>query len=174
VLKTSPFLYGTKTWIVNDHCYINSHECAYEIAFPSLPHHRHLLTDAVTSQSNNKHGASGIQLCYINTHRILRLENRPESAMCSLPALCVYCDGNFPSCVYLNPIFPQVALTKSFAAQFQDPSLRRFNLIALDLRGHGETGGLAGPEYDQEDSANDVLKFMVGLNFTEVRHLIYA
>jgi len=44
--------------------------------------------------------------------------------------------------------------------QFSDPQLRRFNLIAVDARGHGDTTGEIGEYYDQVEAAEDVVKFM--------------
>ncbi len=45
--------------------------------------------------------------------------------------------------------------------QFGDANIRRFNLVTLDLRGHGETGGKAPKKYGQEAAAEDIAKFMV-------------
>jgi hypothetical protein len=50
------------------------------------------------------------------------------------------------------------------SAQFSDYALRKFNLVALDLRAHGETGGQVPKDYDQVDAAKDISKFMVRLS----------
>jgi pimeloyl-ACP methyl ester carboxylesterase len=48
-----------------------------------------------------------------------------------------------------------------YTAQFGDPSIRRFNLVAVDLRSHGETSGPVPEGYDQEMATKDVIAFMV-------------
>lgn len=45
--------------------------------------------------------------------------------------------------------------------QFADRELRRFNLVALDLRCHAQTIGKAGKAYGREVAARDVALFMV-------------
>ena len=45
--------------------------------------------------------------------------------------------------------------------QFADPSLRRFNLVAVDLLCHGDTTGLVPNDYDQKMAAADIVAFMV-------------
>jgi hypothetical protein len=52
----------------------------------------------------------------------------------------------------------------SYIVQFQDPSVRRFNLIGLDFRGQGKTGGPIGPDWNQKDATNDVIMFMVSFS----------
>lgn len=48
-----------------------------------------------------------------------------------------------------------------YLAQFSDPQLRRFNLIAIDSRGHGETSGSVASYWRRADAADDVAAFMV-------------
>lgn len=49
-------------------------------------------------------------------------------------------------------------------AQFSDARLRRFNMIAVDSRVHGETGGIAGPGWGRQAAAADLHSFMVILH----------
>jgi hypothetical protein len=51
--------------------------------------------------------------------------------------------------------------TSSRTAQFGDAQLRRFNLVAIDSRAHGETTGKVGKTYSQVTAAEDVAKIMV-------------
>ncbi|TFK39242.1 Alpha/Beta hydrolase protein [Crucibulum laeve] len=51
-----------------------------------------------------------------------------------------------------------------FETQFADPELRRFNLIAIDMRTFGETRGMIGKgRYTPTESAEDVYLFMEAL-----------
>jgi pimeloyl-ACP methyl ester carboxylesterase len=47
------------------------------------------------------------------------------------------------------------------AAIYADPRLRRFNLLTMDLRGHGLTSAGADDTYGPETAARDVLNLMV-------------
>jgi len=47
--------------------------------------------------------------------------------------------------------------------QFADPSLRRFNLVAVDLLCYGDTTGLVPDDYDQKMAAADIVRFMVSV-----------
>ncbi|KAF7326012.1 AB hydrolase-1 domain-containing protein [Mycena kentingensis (nom. inval.)] len=69
-------------------------------------------------------------------------------------------DKNLPTVIFLHPVYIASDL---FELQFADPNLRRFNLIALDLRSHGETSGKVGATYGREEAAADVAKFMEAL-----------
>ncbi|KAF7316120.1 AB hydrolase-1 domain-containing protein [Mycena indigotica] len=69
-------------------------------------------------------------------------------------------DKNIPTVIFLHPVY---IASELFELQFADPSLRRFNLIALDLRGHGETSGKIGATYGREEAAADIAKFMEAL-----------
>ena len=44
---------------------------------------------------------------------------------------------------------------------FTDPSLRRFNLVAVDLLCHGDTVAAVPEDYDQKMAAADIVTFMV-------------
>jgi pimeloyl-ACP methyl ester carboxylesterase len=47
------------------------------------------------------------------------------------------------------------------AAIYADARLRRFNLLTLDLRGHGPTSASVDDTYGRETAARDVLNLMV-------------
>lgn len=47
------------------------------------------------------------------------------------------------------------------AAQFEDPDVRRFNLVTLDFLAHGLTEGKVPAGYGQTDAATDLAAFMV-------------
>ncbi|KAJ7032002.1 Alpha/Beta hydrolase protein [Mycena alexandri] len=66
-------------------------------------------------------------------------------------------DKNLPTVILIHPVYIASDL---FQLQFADPNLRRFNLVALDLRSHGETTGKVGATYGREEAAADVAKFM--------------
>ncbi|THV05379.1 alpha/beta-hydrolase [Dendrothele bispora CBS 962.96] len=70
-------------------------------------------------------------------------------------------DKNLPTVLFLHAVYiPQ----EVFVQQFGDPKLRRFNLVTLDHRGHGETSGDKPPEgYGQVEAAEDIAKFMEAL-----------
>nr|GAT46118.1 predicted protein [Mycena chlorophos] len=69
-------------------------------------------------------------------------------------------DKSLPTVIFLHPVY---IASELFELQFADPNLRRFNLVALDLRSHGETSGKVGPTYGREEAAADVVKFMEAL-----------
>jgi pimeloyl-ACP methyl ester carboxylesterase len=53
------------------------------------------------------------------------------------------------------------------SAVYADTRLRRFNLVAMDLRGHGWTTAKVEDTYGSEVAAQDVLKLMV-------RHMLWS
>ncbi|KAJ7050964.1 Alpha/Beta hydrolase protein [Mycena amicta] len=65
-----------------------------------------------------------------------------------------------PTILLLHPLFLGQA---SLHYQFADPRLRRFNLIALDLRNFGDSVGPVKPTHDMTDAVDDVVKFMEAL-----------
>ena len=67
-------------------------------------------------------------------------------------------DENLPTLLFFHTVY--VGIT-GWHPQFADPQLRRFNLVALDFRAHGDTGGVVNSSYGQEAAAEDALKFMV-------------
>lgn len=48
------------------------------------------------------------------------------------------------------------------AVQFSNASLRRFNLVAMDSRLHGDTVGPVPKDYNRTDAARDIASVMVG------------
>ncbi|KAJ7668005.1 Alpha/Beta hydrolase protein [Mycena rosella] len=69
-------------------------------------------------------------------------------------------DKKLPTVLLIHPVY---IASELFQLQFADPSLRRFNLVALDLRSHGETSGKVSPTYSREEAAADIVKFMEAL-----------
>ncbi|KAG7448491.1 alpha/beta-hydrolase [Guyanagaster necrorhizus] len=69
-------------------------------------------------------------------------------------------DPTLPTVLFLHPVYIGVDI---FQMQFGDRALRRFNFVTMDMRGHGETGGNAPKDYDQDDAAADIVKFMEAL-----------
>lgn len=67
-------------------------------------------------------------------------------------SICIYLV--FPSEPYLAPLL---------LVQFSDPKIRQFNLVAVDMRAHGETKGKVPKDFDQEMAAEDMAKFMVSI-----------
>ncbi|KAJ6488737.1 Alpha/Beta hydrolase protein [Mycena sanguinolenta] len=74
------------------------------------------------------------------------------SAPCIDPAL--------PTVLFLHPVYLGKII---YHLQFADRKLRRFNLVALDLRCHARTIGKAGKGYGREVAARDVALFMANL-----------
>ncbi|KAL0569544.1 hypothetical protein V5O48_012418 [Marasmius crinis-equi] len=67
-----------------------------------------------------------------------------------------------PTLLFFHPVY--CGIQTIFHSQFSDPRLRRFNLVAFDLRGHGETTGpKVPPTYNEEDAATDAALFMDAL-----------
>jgi pimeloyl-ACP methyl ester carboxylesterase len=52
-------------------------------------------------------------------------------------------------------------LPTPFVVQFSDPELRKYNLVAMDSRGHGRSSSTQIPKtYGPEQAAEDVARFM--------------
>ncbi|KAF8162449.1 Alpha/Beta hydrolase protein [Mycena galopus ATCC 62051] len=66
-------------------------------------------------------------------------------------------DKTLPTVLFIHPVY---IASELFELQFADPNLRRFNLVAIDLRSHGETSGKVGAEYGREQAADDIKEFM--------------
>ncbi|KAF8635254.1 hypothetical protein AX15_000480 [Amanita polypyramis BW_CC] len=71
-------------------------------------------------------------------------------------------DPDLPTVVFIHSVYTS---KETFERQFDDPSLRQFNLVAFDLRGYGETGGIVTqdpylPSYITDDVCDilDALK----------------
>ncbi|KAJ7214670.1 hypothetical protein B0H12DRAFT_1242132 [Mycena haematopus] len=67
-------------------------------------------------------------------------------------------DPALPTVLFLHPVYLGKII---YHLQFADRNLRRFNLVALDLRCHARTIGKAGKGYGRETAARDVALFMV-------------
>ncbi|KAJ6587276.1 Alpha/Beta hydrolase protein [Mycena sp. CBHHK59/15] len=70
-------------------------------------------------------------------------------------------DKALPTVILLHPVY---IASQVFHPQLADPQLRRFNLVTLDLRGHGETSAKVRGTYGQEEAAQDVIKLMDDLD----------
>ncbi|KAL0577499.1 hypothetical protein V5O48_004485 [Marasmius crinis-equi] len=67
-------------------------------------------------------------------------------------------DPNLPTILFIHPGYID---SISFHSQFRDPRLRRFNLVAIDLRSHGyTTGAPVKSPYSTIEAAEDIAKFM--------------
>ncbi|KAK0441524.1 alpha/beta-hydrolase [Desarmillaria tabescens] len=67
-------------------------------------------------------------------------------------------DKSLPTLLFIHAVYlgPQI-----FQWQFQDPQIRRFNCVAVDLRLHGLTTGDPLPEgYGAQEAAEDLALFM--------------
>ncbi|KAJ7084516.1 Alpha/Beta hydrolase protein [Mycena belliarum] len=65
-----------------------------------------------------------------------------------------------PTILFLHPVYLGKII---YHQQFADRHLRRFNLVGLDLRLHGQTQGKLGKGYGREVAAQDVGLFMAKL-----------
>ncbi|KAJ7169362.1 Alpha/Beta hydrolase protein [Mycena crocata] len=77
-------------------------------------------------------------------------------------------DTALPTVLLLHPLYLG---QMSLHYQFMDPCLRRFNLVALDLRSHGESVGDVKSTYGVHEAVDDVVKFMAALQLPPV-HLV--
>ncbi|KAE9392387.1 alpha/beta-hydrolase [Gymnopus androsaceus JB14] len=66
-------------------------------------------------------------------------------------------DPKLPTVLFLHPVYVP---SQAFNFQFSDPKIRQFNLVAVDMRAHGETKGKVPKDFDQEMAAEDMAKFM--------------
>ncbi|GLB39088.1 putative regulation of endocannabinoid signaling pathway [Lyophyllum shimeji] len=75
-------------------------------------------------------------------------------------------DPNLPSVLFIHGEYvPQ----QIFEAQFSDPELRnRFNLIGIDLRGYGATGGFTPKTYTPTHAAHDLYLFLEALQISKI------
>ncbi|KAF8155557.1 Alpha/Beta hydrolase protein [Crassisporium funariophilum] len=69
-------------------------------------------------------------------------------------------DPTLPTVLFLHPIY---IAHEVFILQFRDPQLRRFNLVGVDARCHGETFGPVPSTFRRSHAADDVSKFMEAL-----------
>ncbi|KAJ6506902.1 Alpha/Beta hydrolase protein [Mycena sanguinolenta] len=63
-------------------------------------------------------------------------------------------------------IHPPYVLSAMFHPMFEDPRLRRFNLVAMDLRGHGGTTAKVEDTFTTEVAAHDFLALMDALEIS--------
>ncbi|KAF8187859.1 Alpha/Beta hydrolase protein [Mycena galopus ATCC 62051] len=63
-------------------------------------------------------------------------------------------------------IHPAYVMSAMFHPIYEDTQLRRFNLLAMDLRGHGFTSAKVEDTYDRKVAAQDVLKLMEALEIS--------
>ncbi|KAJ7838530.1 Alpha/Beta hydrolase protein [Mycena olivaceomarginata] len=73
-----------------------------------------------------------------------------------------------PTVLFLHPVYVSSAI---FHPVYADTRLRRFNLVAMDLRGHGWTTAKVEDTYGSEVAAQDVLKLMEALQISTC-HLV--
>ncbi|KAK0489683.1 alpha/beta-hydrolase [Armillaria luteobubalina] len=67
-------------------------------------------------------------------------------------------NNSLPTLLFLHAVFYGQEI---FQRQFEDPQIRRFNCVALDLRSHGRTTTDGIPEgYNGKDAAEDIALFM--------------
>ena len=52
--------------------------------------------------------------------------------------------------------------------QFASPLVRRFNLVGLDMRAHGDTVGSVPLNFRREQVAEDVFEFMVCVSLIDL------
>ncbi|KAG5727211.1 hypothetical protein E4T56_gene1409 [Termitomyces sp. T112] len=69
-------------------------------------------------------------------------------------------DSEIPTVIFLHPVYIGKYI---FQTQFCDPKLRRFNLIGVDTRLHGDTEGKVKGVFGSEDAAHDMAAFMNAL-----------
>ncbi|KAL1702671.1 Alpha/Beta hydrolase protein [Schizophyllum commune] len=69
-------------------------------------------------------------------------------------------EKNIPTIIFLHPVYMGQEI---YHQQFADPQLRKFNLIVMETRGHGDTSGKVGKTFSRVEAADDVKKFMDAL-----------
>ncbi|EAU89656.1 hypothetical protein CC1G_02545 [Coprinopsis cinerea okayama7 len=77
-------------------------------------------------------------------------------------------DPSLPTLLMLHPIYMEHHI---WHPQLADPQLRRFNIVVLDSRGHGRTGGDVPTDYRRPEAGEDVYHFMEALKLPPV-HLV--
>ncbi|KAK0494503.1 alpha/beta-hydrolase [Armillaria luteobubalina] len=67
-------------------------------------------------------------------------------------------DKNLPTLLFIHAVYIAQHI---FQRQFEDPQIRKFNCVALDLRVYGHTTGDPIPQgYGAKEAAEDIAKFM--------------
>ncbi|KAJ6453349.1 Alpha/Beta hydrolase protein [Mycena sanguinolenta] len=64
-------------------------------------------------------------------------------------------------------LHPSYVLSAIFHPMYEDPWLRRFNLVSMDFRGHGGTSAKVEDTYTTEVAVQDCLKLMETLGISE-------
>ncbi|KZV79400.1 hypothetical protein EXIGLDRAFT_782417 [Exidia glandulosa HHB12029] len=67
-------------------------------------------------------------------------------------------DLSLPTVLFIHP---EHIASCIFQPQFSDPSLRRFNLVSVDLLLHGQTEAEVPAVYGEKEGAEDVAAFIV-------------
>ncbi|KAJ7862991.1 Alpha/Beta hydrolase protein [Mycena leptocephala] len=65
-----------------------------------------------------------------------------------------------PTVLLIHPVYGN---SRIFHLVYANPQLRRFNLVSMDLRGHGWTSGRIDEDYGRETAARDVLTLMMAI-----------
>ncbi|KAJ3759719.1 hypothetical protein EV360DRAFT_20782, partial [Lentinula raphanica] len=66
-------------------------------------------------------------------------------------------ESDLPILLFLHSL----AFHNVFHSQFSDQELRKFNLVSLDLKWHGETiSDIVPPKYGQEEAAEEIIAFL--------------
>ena len=108
----------------------------------------------------NRTRSRQVQLLHLDAGRDECYEHRPNAPNCPLPSPRIHCLAHISSYVAVHIPSLALKLTRR-VAQFSDPSLRRFNLVVMDLMLHGYTEGQVPAVYGQKEVAKDVAAFMV-------------
>lgn len=61
----------------------------------------------------------------------------------------------------------------SSAEQFASPFVRRFNLVGMDMRAHGDTIGAVPAGFRRYHAAEDVYEFMVRYSDFEIHNNVH-
>lgn len=77
-------------------------------------------------------------------------------------------DPSVPTILFLHPIYINQHI---WHPQLSDENLRRFNLVTLDLRGHGTTIGSTPSWFRRTDAGEDIYHFMKALDLPPL-HLV--
>ncbi|KAK7035657.1 AB hydrolase-1 domain-containing protein [Favolaschia claudopus] len=71
--------------------------------------------------------------------------------------------AGLPTVLFVHPVYVTSAI---FHPIFADTKLRRFNLLTMDLRGHGRTSATVDDSYGREVAAHDVLGLIDALKIS--------
>lgn len=113
--------------------------------------------------------AASCPLHHLNTYKPFSRLYRSRLAYCLLHPPGLYRTANIPLCVLLLILIivpmetdeAHIYSIFSIIVQFSNPSLRRFNLVAMDSRLHGDSMGPVPKEWSRTHAAMDIASFMV-------------